>query len=278
MQPSLRLELLGVPRLQLPQGKAHVLERRDATLLAWLALRGPTPRSRLLSLLWPELPNGTAQTNLRQRLFRLCQRAGAEIFVSAPLMALADGVDHDLATGATALDPAPRPGPPALLGSLDDADCDDLAAWVAGARESWAGEWRMQLARHAAQLEAKGRIAEALAFAERLTLEAPTAEHAHRRVMRLHYRRGDRSAALAAFEHCRAMLAQQLGTAPGAEARELATLIDRSGALRPPVAAPSPVATLRPPRLIGRDAGTPGRRLAAHRKRLAAPRSRAAAG
>ena len=254
MLPSPRLELLGAPRLVLPLGQAHVLERRDAALLAWLALRGPTPRSRLLSLLWPDLPTGTAQTNLRQRLFRLRQRAGGEIFVSTPLMALAEGVVHDLSPSAPELNAAPRLGPPALLGTLDYADCDELAAWVAGARESWSGEWRTQLARHAAQLESEGRIAEALAFAERLTLEAPTAEHAHRRLMRLHYRRGDRSAALAAFAHCRAMLSRQLGTRPGAETLDLATLIERSGALPPPVAAPSPVATLRPPRLIGRDA------------------------
>ena len=253
MQPSPRIELLGIPRLVLPQGKPYVLERRDAALLAWLALRGPTPRSRLVSLLWPDLSTRTAQTNLRQRLFRLKRRAGVEIVVSGPVMALAEGVAHDLAHKAPELDAALQIGAPTLLGSLEYDDCGELAGWVESARERWAGDWRMQLAQHAAQLESEGRIAEALAFAERLTLEAPTAEHAHRRLMRLHYRRGDRSAALAAFERCRAELAAHLGARPGAETRDLAALVERSGALPAPVASPSPVATLRPPRLIGRD-------------------------
>lgn len=253
MQPTPRIELLGVPRLILPQGNPHVLERRDAALLAWLALRGPTPRSRIVSLFWPDVPTATAQTNLRQRLFRLKQRTGQEIVVSDPVLALADGVHHDLESTTPALDAAATVRAQTLLGSLDYDDCGELAEWVAAAREGWAGEWRKQLAQHAAQLEAAGRIAEALVFAERLTLEAPSAEHAHRRVMRLHYRRGDRAAALAAYERCRTVLAEQLGTRPGVETRDLAALIERSGALPPPVAAPSPVAALRPPRLIGRE-------------------------
>ena len=253
MPPTPRIELLGVPRLILAQGKPHVLERHDAALLAWLALRGPTPRSRIVSLLWPDVPTPTAQINLRQRLFRLKQRTGSEIVVSAPVMALADGVHHDLESTAPELDAAATINAQTLLGSLDYEDCGELAEWVAAARERWAGEWRKKLAQHAAQLESEGRIAEALAFAERLTLEAPSAEHAHRRVMRLHYRRGDRAAALAAFERCCVVLAEQLGTRPGLETRDLAALIERSGALPPPVAAPSPVAALRPPRLIGRE-------------------------
>ena len=253
MQPTPRIELLGVPRLILPQGKPHVLERRDAALLAWLALRGPTPRSRIVSLLWSDVPTATAQTNLRQRLFRLKQRTGKEIVVSNPVLALANGVHHDLESPVPELDAATTVSAQTLLGSLDYDDCGELAEWVAAAREGWAGEWRKQLAQHAAQLESGGRIAQALVFAERLTLEAPNAEHAHRRVMRLHYRRGDRAAALAAFERCRAVLADQLGTRPGVETRDLAALIERSGALPPPVAAPSPVAALRPPRLIGRE-------------------------
>jgi DNA-binding SARP family transcriptional activator len=245
--------LLGAPRLVLAQGHPHTLERRDAALLAWLALHGPTPRSRLVRLLWPDLPTRTAQTNLRQRLFRMKQRAGHEIVVSDPLLKLARGVEHDLQAEPSGVgsDPALNEAP--LLGALAYEDCGELGEWVASSRERWDGERRKRLAQRAAELESQGRIAEALAYAERLTLEAPTAEHAHRRVMRLHSRRGDRSAALAAFERCREVLARELGTRPGDETRELAALIERSGALPPPVAAPSPVTTLRPPRLIGRE-------------------------
>ena len=252
--PALRIELLGLPRLVLAQGRAHPLERRDAALLALLALHGPTPRNRVVALIWPDLPLKTAQTNLRQRLFRLKQRTGFDLVVPEGPLALAHGVQHDLDPGM------PLPAAPlnadakSLLGELDYEDCGDLAEWVAGARAHWRAGHRQRLAHEAARLEGIGRIADALAYAERLALDDPTAEHAHRRVMRLHYRRGDRAAALAAFERCRESLQRELGTAPGDETRALAALIERSGALPPPVAAPSPVAVLRPPRLIGRSA------------------------
>jgi len=59
MRPALHLELLSVPRLLLPGViKPNVPGRRDAALLAWLALRGPTPRTRLVNLLWPALSVG----------------------------------------------------------------------------------------------------------------------------------------------------------------------------------------------------------------------------
>jgi hypothetical protein len=48
----------------------------------------------------------TAKTNLRQRLFRLKQHSGSEIVVSDPVMALADGVHHDLESTAPELDAA----------------------------------------------------------------------------------------------------------------------------------------------------------------------------
>ena len=50
---SVRIQLLGVPSLRLSGRPVHVLERRDAALLALLALEGPSLRSRVALLLWP---------------------------------------------------------------------------------------------------------------------------------------------------------------------------------------------------------------------------------
>lgn len=250
---TIRIELLGLPRLVFPDRSKHVLERRDAALLAWLALEGPTPRGHIVSLLWPDLPTRTAQTNLRQRLFRLKQRSVTEIVVAEAALALADGVRHDLAVTLPSVEAVLAAVAPKLLGSLTYDDCEELASWVESRRERLVSEWCGLLAQHAAELESSGRVAEALAFAQRLTAEMPTAEHAHRRVMRLHYQRGDRSAAMAAFQRCLDALERDLGTQPGVETRELAALIERSGELPPAIAAPSPITTLRPPKLIGRE-------------------------
>ncbi len=71
--------------------------------------------------------------------------------------------------------------------------------------------------------------------------------------MRLHYLRGDRAAARAAYERLRRLLDDELGAAPDRETRELAALIERSV---PPPLTPAralPPAVLRPPRLVGRE-------------------------
>ena len=73
--------------------------------------------------------------------------------------------------------------------------------------------------------------------------------------MRLHYLRGDRAAALAAFDRCCDVLERTLGVAPDAETEALrARIAAQQPAGRPAQPRPLPVSVLRPPRLIGRDA------------------------
>ena len=74
--PPWTLLLDGRPRLQGPEGRQQALEGLDAWLLAWLALEGPTPRTRWMALLWPDqAPDATLRNRLRQRLFALKRRA-----------------------------------------------------------------------------------------------------------------------------------------------------------------------------------------------------------
>ena len=75
-EPTLRLFLHGVARWQRGAAPAHALEREHAALLAWLWLEGPTPRSCLAGLLWPEVAEERARGNLRQRLLKLRADAG----------------------------------------------------------------------------------------------------------------------------------------------------------------------------------------------------------
>ena len=73
----------------------------------------------------------------------------------------------------------------------DLAGLDDLVeAW----RSRWRTEAETRRAGQAEALETQGRLAEALAWAQSVVQANPLSEHAHRRVMRLHYRRGDRAA------------------------------------------------------------------------------------
>jgi DNA-binding SARP family transcriptional activator len=249
--PSLRL--LAVPVLVLPGDALSPLERKDAALLALLAFDGPLSRQRAAALLWPDAEPQKARNSLRQRLFRLRRAAGVDLILEGSALALAPGVPHDLADLQARLDDDPAAAMGELLGAFGYEDCDELDDWVRSARERFRSRRRDALAAAAAREEAAARIARALLFAERLVNEDALSEQSHRLVMRLHYRRGDRAAALAAYARCRQALAIELHAEPGAETRELAHLIERAGTLPGLSTRPVPVSIAHPPRLIGRQ-------------------------
>ena len=65
------VRLMGSAILTGSAGGELRLERKLAAALAYLALEGATPRSRLAGLLWPESPEATARNNLSQMLRKL---------------------------------------------------------------------------------------------------------------------------------------------------------------------------------------------------------------
>ncbi|MGZ9076416.1 MAG: BTAD domain-containing putative transcriptional regulator, partial [Burkholderiaceae bacterium] len=250
-----RLQLLAAPSLIRSDATLVPLERKDAALLALLAFDGPTSRSRAAALLWPDADADKARNSLRQRLFRLRRAAGIELIEPDESLRLADRVEHNLAAPARQLADDPTAAAGDLLGACVYEDCPELEDWVRIAREHWRAMRRDALAELAAKREADGQIAQALVYAERLLAEDPVSEQAHRLAMRLHYRRGDRAAALTAYDRCRSALQRELAAEPDAETVALAQLIQRADEL--PGLAPKarrPAAILRPPRLIGRDA------------------------
>jgi tetratricopeptide (TPR) repeat protein len=205
-------------------------------------------------LLWADADSERARGSLRQRLFKLRQSAAEDIVVAGDILSLAEGVAHDLGPLAPRLLADPDAGSGDLLGDLDYSDCPGLDEWVEVAREQWRGQRVHALAEIAARFETEQKIAAALPYAERLLADDPTLEHGHRRLMRLHYLRGDRAAALAAYERCGQLLRLQLKVEPSAETQALARLIEQSGQLPQHGPRQLPLSVLRPPRLIGRDA------------------------
>ncbi len=252
--PRAQLQLVGMPALLLDGGEVEALERKDAALLALLATAGATPRAGLAALLWPDADVEGARNNLRQRLFRLKRIGGDDLVAGASVLRLADGVVHDAAALPARLAADPHALAGELLGTFAYADCAELAAWVDLAREQWRAARRDALAELAARFEGERQLAQALVYAKRLVLAEPLLEHAHRRVMRLHYLLGERSAALAAHEVARQALERGLGVAPGTETARLAELIcsgvDAAAADSIPPRAP---ALPWPPRLVGRE-------------------------
>lgn len=249
----LKLRLIGLPALIGNDGGASPLERKDAALLAILAIDGATARDALASMLWPDVPLKTANTSLRQRVFRLRRRCDRELVVTGTQMQLGAGIAHDARLQADEANTLPPAGD--LLGSFDYTDCEALADWVRAARERWRAHRRDLLAGAAARHETAGELARAIELARQLVADDPLAEHAQRRLMRLHYLRGDRAAAIAAFETFERALKDELGTRPGAETLELLATIERAQPAAPAARrAVVPAALRRPPKMVGRDA------------------------
>ena len=251
--PAPRLFLLGVPRLEAPGMAVHLLQRRDAALFALVLLGGPVQRARAAAHVWPDADAEGARNSLRQRLFRLRRSAGIDLLGSDELLALVPGIEHDLDLSEARLLDDPLAGAGELLGSLDFGDCIELADWVDAERQRWRTRRAGVLAEVAARLEEQRDIARALVCAQRLLHDDPLQEHGHRRVMRLHYLRGDRAAALETFARLEELLKRELRTAPSQESRELAQLVERGAPPPQGRRQPLPPAVLRPPRLIGRE-------------------------
>jgi DNA-binding SARP family transcriptional activator/tetratricopeptide (TPR) repeat protein len=245
-----RLLLLETRATALVDGLAApvALATRDAVLLAWLALSGPTQRAQLASLMWPDRSDELARNSLRQRLFQLRRQCGVDVAAGNPLLALADGVTHNLAEA------------PTLLGTLALPDCPALDAWLQEERGRRLRLERQRLAPVLEALESSADWPAAVALAEHLVALEPLSEEAHRRLMRLHYLRGDRAAALLAFDRLENHLKHEVGTTPDATTRSLLATIERAQPLPASAAAsnarrvaPPPAAVLRPPRMVGRE-------------------------
>ncbi|MGL4611623.1 MAG: BTAD domain-containing putative transcriptional regulator, partial [Trueperaceae bacterium] len=251
------LEVLGKAALTSADKTFH-LERKTAALLTYVALEGPTPRSKLAGLLWPDSSESTARGNLRQLLSRLKKTTTAELVTADdPLNLQGLGVDaaklkvlafanSDEVLGLTGT----------LLSPHDYDDCPDFADWLFSERERIALLRQNALNSKIKTLGESANYSEALRYAEVLLMLEPLSEETHRQLMRLHYLAGDRAAALAAFERCKQTLHKELGVEPLPETLKLVSEIEFGALL--PTALPNkqkadlPLRVLRPP-FVGRE-------------------------
>ena len=234
----------SIPRLLGPTGRSVLLAAPDAVLLAWLALEGPTPRERLAELLWPDQDSPSARNALRQRLFRLRRASDHPLVAGSTVLELHAQVEHDLDGAST------------VLGTLQPRLGHEVDAWLDAQRVRRQAGIRRSLEARIDALEASGRAWAKSPLALTLLQSHPHSEDAHRRVIRLHYLRGDRAAALLAFDRCEHVLKHEVGASPSLETLELLATIEQPDVVdRTPVRfGRVPLVLYRPPRLVGRDA------------------------
>lgn len=250
-----RLEVLGKPRLVRPDGQTLRPEGNGLALLTYLALEGPTLRSRLAGLLWPETPEGAARNNLVHLIRRIHRTYGEDLLHADDRVGLSEEVWVDASQlNGSQEDNAGETPPGTLLEEVHFDDRPDLADWLLAWRERLDNVRAERLGRTAARQEESGDLTGALVTTAQLLDFNPVSEEVYRRLMRLHYLSGDRGAALAAFERCRTVLQREFGTGPLPETLALAREVERG---TPPAAALNrpriPLSVLRPPSLIGRE-------------------------
>jgi DNA-binding SARP family transcriptional activator/TolB-like protein len=226
--------------------------RKTRALLAILALAAPqpVPRARIIALLWSRRNKPQAQGSLRQATHELRMALGPAaglLRTAAAHLALSDDglqIDARLILLAT---PA-QPGPLALWRAEMLSDLVGLDP----AFDLWRGEqlqclWqRVRALGEVVLAQADGPDATAAA-AERLLAIDAAHEGAWRALIRVHVERGDRAAAVAAYERCRAALSAQCQLVPSAETTSLVA-VPRVQSARPAALPQVDDATVSPPR------------------------------
>jgi DNA-binding SARP family transcriptional activator len=245
MKPKacLILTLFGGFDARARSGSPLVLPTRKARgLLAYLALPlgRAHPREKLAALLWGDMPDAQARGNLRQALSRI-QKAWAGAAVPGMLfrgdtIALdPSAVEVDVGAFEGLLADG-RPGPLEQAVERYRGDLLEGLALPERAFDEWLTGERERL--HELAIKALGRLLahqsttkaddQALRTARRLLELDPLEEAVHRVVMRLHWQRGRRTAALRQYQICVDLLEHELRAEPEAETSQLHQEILRS--------------------------------------------------
>jgi DNA-binding SARP family transcriptional activator len=250
---ALSLSFLGSVQATL-NGEALAGFRYDKVLalLAFLAVEEDRPHRResLVGLLWPDLPEEAAKANLRQALATLRSVIGDRSADPPFLLISRDSVQWHSAAGAwvdvTAFTHLIQASSRHL--HRHAGHCRACAQRYAQAAELYGGgflahfflpdsapfeEWaalkREVLQRQALEAlsylvsyyERRGEYATAEAYVRRQLALEPWHESAHRHLMRLLMLNNQRSQALAHYEQCCRILAEELGVDPAAETTAL---------------------------------------------------------
>jgi len=236
------LKLLGTPRIQ-RGGRAVEMDTRKAmALVAYLAVTGqPQARDSLAALLWPDAKAERARGALRRTLSTLRTGLGGdEVQVEGHRIALdGEAIDLDVRRFRALV----------AEGRLDDAVIAYTGDFLSGftLRDSAEfDEWqaiqadglRRELGGVLEKLASSEEPRRAINYAKRWLELDPLHEPAHRALMRIHARAGDRVAAVRQFHECERILDRELGVSPLAETMTLARAIE-SGESEPMTKKPS---------------------------------------
>lgn len=236
----LTLHLLGTPQIAL-DGKrvSGFVTRKAQALLIYLAHTGTVhTRDRLAGLFWPDMPDESAKNNLRRTLPNLRKLVGSHLAIDTQTVSLAKETDYWLDVKAFKETFSTSGDPMALM----TIPLEELAAktrlyqgdflqgfYVSGLPEF--EQWMLLEREHLRELVIRamvvladrymqvGEIDSGLVTTRRLLDLEPWYEAAHQQQMLLLAHSGRRGAALAQYETCCTLLADEFGAEPSMEMR-----------------------------------------------------------
>ena len=273
-----RLEMRFLGGLTLQQDDVPLTDiksQKGVALLCYLAVsQKQATRPFLAALFWPDMPETQALMNLRKVLQRL-QPLRPYLVITRETVAFNQDTDYwldvaefEVGTAASTLLRADAaPGIPHLqkatslyqgdfLDGFMLADAPLFEEWVLAQRARLREAALTALQRLVAHFREDGRYETAVAYARQLLTIEPWHEETHRELMRLLALSGQRSVALAQYESCCHLLANELGVEPTAATVQLYEQI-KVGELSPPLPRSSAPPHNLPPQLIpfvGREA------------------------
>jgi DNA-binding SARP family transcriptional activator/predicted ATPase len=280
----LSLSLLGPFQVTLDgQPVTGFKSNKVRALLAYLAVEADRPHRRevLAGLLWPDWPDRDALSNLRYALSNLRRvigdraRAGGRDAEPPFLLITRDTLQFNTAsdywldvTAFTEMVEADK-APPSAIDQLEQAVALYRGSFLEGFSvgdspvfEEWALFTQERLARQvssalhglSATYEQRGEYEQAQSCAWRQVELEPWDEAAHGQLMRTLALSGQRGAALAQYETCRRLLAEELGVEPAAETTKLYEQI-RDGELKAPAPFPAhpPALVAEPPPFLDEE-------------------------
>ncbi|MCB9099789.1 MAG: tetratricopeptide repeat protein [Anaerolineales bacterium] len=243
MSGKLHLALLGRPQLIYNDAPlTGFISAKAEALLYYLAVTGQLhPRDTLSDLLWGEMPQANARKNLTKALSNLRQLVGPLLTIDYQSAGFnPDGVYWLDTRALQATLEIEEPPLDALrqaadlyrgdfLSGLALKDTPAFEVWLLAEQQRWRDLAQQALERLADRLLARSDDAAAIDCTHRLLALDPYREAAHRQLMTLLARSGQRSAALAHYETCRRLLAEELGVEPAAETQALLARLKAAG-------------------------------------------------
>jgi DNA-binding SARP family transcriptional activator len=242
------LTLGGLAALQDSDRTVVAMPPRRLAVLALIGragMRGIT-REKLLSVLWPDMPEEQARAALNQQVYTLRRSLGNEAAVQGvqelrlnPDLAVCDAVEFDLAYGRGDLQQAVALYAGEFLDGFRLAGADDFERWLEAERNALARRLAEVLERLARAAADDGDAVAASGWWRRLAARDPLDGRVAAQLMRALEQTGDRRGALQHAQVYAALVEQQLQLPPAPEVLALAERIRSEPA--PPQAAARPL-------------------------------------